>query len=274
VTIETLRDRARSNARSTWVDHAARIGFAAKGVVNAIIGVFALKLALGHGGAFLDSEQATRVVAIQPFGTALLVALGAGLACHSLWLFLQASLDLEGKRGDGEATHAIKRVGWATSGIIHGVLAATAIQAAIGGSQRGGNTWVQALLNWDGGRWVMMIIGAIIVGVGVQQLVQAYTAGFQKDLDTARMSGTERRWAIRAGRFGLAARGVVLPIVGWFFVPAGLRARASEVRGTGAALREIASQSWGTALVAIVAAGFVAYAVHMMVNARYRRACA
>jgi hypothetical protein len=57
-------------------------------------------------------------------------------------------------------------------------------------------------------------------------------------------------------------------------VQAGLRARASEVRGTGAALREIASQSWGTALVAIVAAGFVAYAVHMMVNARYRRACA
>jgi hypothetical protein len=274
VTIETLRHRARDGANRTWVDHAARAGFAAKGVVHAIIGVLALKLALGHGGAFLDSEQATRVVAIQPFGTVLLVTLGAGLACHSLWLFLQASLDLEGKRGDGDTTHVIKRIGWATSGLVHGALAATAIQTAIGASQRGGRTWVQALLNWDGGRWVMMIVGAIIVGVGFHQLYQAYTAGFQKDLDTASMTDSERRWAIRAGRFGLAARGVVLPIVGWFFVQAGLRARASEVRGTGAALREIASQTWGTTLVAIVATGFVAYAVHMLVNARYRRACA
>lgn len=274
MTIETLRDRARSTAHSTWVDHAARVGFAAKGVVNAIIGVFALKLALGHGGAFLDSQQATRVVAIQPFGTVLLIALGAGLACHSVWLLLQASVDPQGRRGDREATHAIKRIGWAVSGLIHGFLAVTAIQTAIGASQRSGHTWVQALLSWDGGRWLMMLIGAIVVAVGIHQLHQAYTAGFEKDLDTARMSGPERRWAIRAGRFGLAARGIVLPIVGWFLVQAGLRARASEVRGTGAALREIASQTWGTVLVAIVAAGFVAYAVHMLVNARYRRGCA
>jgi hypothetical protein len=270
VTIESIRQNAQATANQPWACRAARIGFAAKGIVNAIIGVFALRLALGHGGAFLDSRQATKVVALQPFGTFLLLALGAGLACHAAWLLYQAVIGPERRR---DSHYALKRVGWGFSSLIHALLAATAFQTVIGASRRG-ETWVQTVLHWQGGRYLMMIVGAIVVAVGIGQLYQAYTARFREDLDTGSMSGTERLWAIRIGRFGLAARGVVLPIVGYFLLQAGLRARAAEAGGTGAALREIASQTWGTALVAVVAAGFIAYALYMGVNAKYRRAIA
>ena len=46
---------------------------------------------------------------------------------------------------------------------------------------------------------------------------------------------------------------------------------ARQATGTGAALREIAGHAYGSALLAIVAAGLIAYALFMGVNARYRR---
>ena len=85
------------------------------------------------------------------------------------------------------------------------------------------------------------------------------------------MSATERRWLLRISRFGVAARGAVLPVVGWLFIKAGLAANANQDTGTGAALREISRQTWGTTLLAIAAAGLIAYALFMGVNARYRR---
>jgi hypothetical protein len=63
---------------------------------------------------------------------------------------------------------------------------------------------------------------------------------------------------------------VVLGIIGYFLVQAGLTASASQAKGTGGALREIASASYGSILLGLVAIGFIAYAVYMFASARYR----
>jgi NADH:ubiquinone oxidoreductase subunit 5 (subunit L)/multisubunit Na+/H+ antiporter MnhA subunit len=268
---DQLTHRVEQAARGHWMDRVAGLGFLAKAAIYATIGLFALQFAFGDGGALLDSHDAARKVKVQPFGQVLLLLLGTGLVCYALWQFARAAFD-PGRSGRPDAKRIARRLGWAGSGLLHGALAVGAFQTFAGhrGEDRKGS-WIAQLLASPGGSWVMIGIGLGIIAFGGFQLWRAYQASFRKELETHRMSPTERRWALRVGRFGLAARGVIAPIVGWFFIQAGLHARASEARGTGAALREIASQRWGSILLAIVAAGLVAYAAYMMVNARYRK---
>jgi hypothetical protein len=127
------------------------------------------------------------------------------------------------------------------------------------------------VLSHDGGDLALIAVGLGFIGFGIFELYSAYTAHFRKQLETREMSANERTWAIRIGRFGLATRGVVMPIVGLLLIEAGRHADASKGHGTGGALREIAHARWGTTLLAVVAAGFVAYALFMVLSARYRR---
>ena len=267
----SVQSYGRSAAHSEWVEKAARAGFVAKGAIYAIIGVYAVKMAFGDGGAILGGKEAAQQVAIQPFGQVLLALLGFGLAGYALWRFLQAGLDIGGSSDSG-AKHAIKRVGRAVSGVVYGLLAFTCFQTLVNAGSSGGSkkSYLHQLLMADGGQWVAIAFGVFVIGAGVYQLYKAKTVEFQKKFETQRMSRTELTWTKRLGRFGLAARGVVLGIIGYFLIQAGITANASQAKGTGGALREIASASYGSILLGLVAIGFIAYAVYMIASARYR----
>ena len=65
-------------ARTPQFEWLARAGLAARGVVYAIIGVLALKLALGSGGGKATNQQgALKEIAHQSFGQVLLVLTGS-----------------------------------------------------------------------------------------------------------------------------------------------------------------------------------------------------
>lgn len=108
-----------------WLDWAGRGGFVAKGAVYAIIAWYALAVALGKGGAFLDKEDVAKTVGLQPFGKGLLFALGVGLACYAAWRFVQATAN---PRGEDGAKGIAKRIGWAGSGVVHAALAFTVLE--------------------------------------------------------------------------------------------------------------------------------------------------
>ncbi len=66
----------------------ARTGYAARAVVYALTGSFALLVMFGFKGSFTDSEGSLRNL---PFGTTFLVALAIGLLAYAVWR-LQATL--------------------------------------------------------------------------------------------------------------------------------------------------------------------------------------
>ena len=57
--------------QSNWIDHAARIGLVAYGLVHVVIGWLALQLALGDRSGSASSTGAIRELAEQPFGLVL-----------------------------------------------------------------------------------------------------------------------------------------------------------------------------------------------------------
>ncbi len=247
---------------------AAALGFVAEGVVYGVIGIHALRLAIGDGGGFLAVSDTPRAVQRQPFGDALLLALAIGLACNAAWRFLHAALAPHPDAG--RAQRIARRIGDVGTGLGASALSLTAFEHFFGRAHDH-ETWIRRALRADGGDWVIIGAGIGFMIAGAYHLYGAYTATFRKRLETYQMSPAERRWLIRISRFGIAARAAVLPVAGWILIKVGRRSSSAEDTGFGGALREIARQTWGTALLAVIAAGLIAYALYMGVNARYRR---
>lgn len=256
------------------IEKLARFGYTAKGVVYAIIGWLALQTALGNGGKTTDAQGALTTVAQQPLGQFLLGLLAFGLIGYVVWRFVQALRDPEHKGHDPD--DIVRRMGYGMSGLIYASLAFSAIQLILGaGGNHDGETsqrlWTARLLSQPFGEWLLGLIGAFIIGYGFYQFYEAYKAKFRKNMKLHEMSSTEKTVATYTGRIGVAARGVVFIIIGFFAIQAARHYDPSEVRGVGGALEALAEQPYGPWLLAIVAMGFVAYGIHMFVQAQYER---
>src|SRR5947209_3046660 len=70
----------------------ARAGFVARGVIYGVIGILAVKLAVGAGGKTTNQSGALKTIAHQPLGKVLLVLVAIGLAGYALWRILHAVL--------------------------------------------------------------------------------------------------------------------------------------------------------------------------------------
>lgn len=269
-----LQHMAREVARGSWVERCARVGYAAKGVVYAIIGVLAVQVAVGQGGRTTDSEGALAKVAEQPFGAVLLALLALGLVGFVVWRFVQAFVDPErkGTRPKGLALRAL----YLFSGLVYAGLSLSALQLLLGRGRRGGSTqgWTARLLEQPFGQVLVALIGLGVAGYALQQVHKAWTGSFLHKLDLSRLRVLRRDWAQRISRVGLAARGVVLLVMGVFFVRAAVNANAREAKGVGEALSTLARQPEGDLLLGAVALGLVAYAVYLFVEARCRRIAA
>ena len=258
--------------RSLWIERLARFGYAAKGVVYGIVGLLAAQAAFGSGGQTTDTKGALSAIVTQPFGKFLLSLVAIGLIGYSLWRFIQAIKDPEhkGTKPKGLA----QRIGYAANGFIYGSLALSAIRIVIG-SGSGGNSnstqdWTGKLLSQPFGQWLVGTIGAAVIGLGFYQLYKAYKAKFRKEMDLSQVSNVQQNWIIAIGRFGLAARGVVFCIIGFFLIQAARQYDPSEVRGLGEALQVLQQQPYGPWLLGIVALGLVAYGIYMIIQGRYR----
>ena len=257
---------------SPWIERLARVGYAAHGTVYALVGVLALQAAFGAGKT-ANQEGALRWVLLAPLGKLLLGVIVLGLLAYALWRLFQGLLDPE-KEGT-DAKGIAKRLDHGLNGLFHASLAFSAGLLALGASGGGGggspDDWTARLMAQPFGRWLTVIVGLTIVGIGLFQFYKAYKADFRDELKLGAMSAGAKAWTTRSGRLGYAARGVVFGVIGVFLVQAALQTDPDEARGLGGALETLARQPFGPYLLGAVALGLVAYGVFMFVVARYRR---
>lgn len=257
---------------SPWVEWLARLGYAAKGVVYVVIGLLAIQAALGSGGATAGSRGALYEIAAQPLGQVLLAVVAIGLVGYVLWRFVQAIVDPDNKGTDLQGI--AQRIGYVTSGIAYAGLALTAAQILFrfggGGGNNGAEDWTARALSQPFGRWLVAIGGLILLVVAFFQVYMAYKARFRNRLKRFEMGASERTWALRSGRLGYAARGVVYGIIGVLLIQAARQYDPQKAGGLGDALNTLARQPYGWLLLGIVAVGLVAYGIFAFVLARYR----
>jgi hypothetical protein len=251
----------------------ARTGYVAKGAVYGITGVLTFLAAFNLGGEKTSQLEVLKFLDEQPFGNVLLILLGVGLIFYAAWRYTQSIKDPEGIGEDKKGK--IKRVAFFISGTLYLGLGALAIWRVIGtggGSGGSGNSAQNSsILASDTGLIILGIAGAAIVGTGIFQFIRAYKKSFIKKFDFESISEEKRRKTIKNSAYvGLASRGVLFLIMGYFALHAAITSNPSDIKTTADAFSFLEDSSYGAWLLGIVAAGLVGYAIYMFMMARYR----
>jgi Domain of Unknown Function (DUF1206) len=230
----------------------------------ALVAVLAIKVALGEGGEATDREGALRTIAQHPAGRAIVIALTAGFACYALWRLWQVATERK----------PTKRIGALGKAAIYGALCAAAVSILLGdgggGSGKKQKETTAGILGWPAGKWIVMAIAAAIALAACWNFWRGVSGRFLKHLKTGEMSAEVRKWVTRIAVFGLLARAVVFGLIAWFFFKAAADYDASKAQGLDGALRKLARENYGDWLLAVVAAGLLAYGVFCVIQARYR----
>lgn len=261
--------------RHPWVVAVGRIGWLAKGVVYALTGVLALTVAAHpFNGSDGEANQTGAIakIAQQPFGELLLWVMAIGLLIYAAWRLVTVALPAD---VDGHAV--LKRIGYVVSAVIYIALAITAISLARHpGSTATGTTkgedsrigsFTSDVMGWTGGRWLVALIGLVVIGIGGYFLHKGLTRKFEKEVEH-RAVGPFSWDVIRTmGVVGWIGRAAMMGLIGFFLVRAAYRFDANEARGLDDSLRHIADSPVGVALVIVVGIGLIVYGAFCIVTA-------
>ncbi len=270
---EDLGDKAKRGgdelAHAKTLGWLARAGLVARGAVYLVIGVLALKLALGDGGKATNQQGALQTVAHQSFGKTLLILLAIGLAGYSLWRLTRAVVGHGAEQRDSGAD----RVAALASGIAYGLLCVTALKILTDSATGSGTPKepTAGVLGWSGGTALVAIAGAVLIGVAAYQAYKGLAKKFLEDAKTGEMSPGVRKGYTALGVFGHVARAVIFALIGYGMIKAAIDYNPQEAIGLDGALRQLADASYGPALLGFVAAGLAGFALYSMADARYRK---
>ncbi len=258
----------RAAATSPLMEKLIRLGYVARGVVWGVIGLLALQVATGNGGQLTDQQGAIAAVGHTPVGKVLLYVMLVGLVGYALWGLIRAVVNPlyvgHGVKGIAE------RLGYLVSGISYGLLAVatygliTAKAPAATGGAQGAQTQqtTASILTQPWGPGVVALAGAIVIGVGLLHLYTAFRRRFNPQFQLALRTLNARKWLERLGRFGTAARGVVFTLIGVYLLQAGIQHNARRAQGIDGVLTAMLHQPYGPWLLAVVAAGLIAFGIY------------
>jgi hypothetical protein len=264
---QEVREAARAAQSSVWFRRAARAGFAANGVVHAIIGVIVLAATLGADTAS-DQTGAFRGIAAVPLGFVVLWSLAAALWALAAWHLLQAVLarraDLPRKLG--------RIVSEAGQALAFGVIGALAAVVAAGGrpdAEEAAEGASRGVLTVPGGN---LLLGAVGLGVGIAGIAfvtMGVLRSFRKKV--ALPSGWAGVAVGALGVFGFVAKGAALVTVGVLLIIAAIRLDPQTAGGLDGAVHALLNMPAGPLAGWTVGLGFISYGVFNGFRAVYAR---
>lgn len=260
-----------AEAMAPWICRLARVGYASKGIIYVVIGILAALGAFGLGGGTTDMRGVLSWILARPFGRIIVAISVVGLLGYSIWRLIGAWRDTE-HRGRSRKGIAL-RLGQAGSGAIAIGLAVQAWRVVTGefGDTGSVEKWTTRIIMAPAGRWMVGLIGLGVGAYAVFQFYKAYSSNVTKHLHLWSVDEVWEGRFERIARFGLAARGLVFLVIGWFLVGAAIKFSGESSHGIESALDALSEFRYGAALLSIVAFGLVSYGLMQLINARWRR---
>jgi hypothetical protein len=278
VVLQRLHDAvtsARGVTDHPVLEHLARVGLVAYGVLHVLIGWLASRIAWSTQRRTPDADQtgALQAVGSSPGGRVLLWVIGLGLLGLAVW---QAGEVLRWWTGLLRPGHRVRvAVVCAKCGakaVVYAVLGATGVLFAAGLEYQAAERFralTDEVLRIPGGAAMVGAVGAGVAVVGLYVLVRGATGGFMKDVD---LDAAPDRWEPlieRVGQVGYVAKGIAFAVAGGLLVHAAATADVSTATGLDGALRAIGAVPTGRWLLTAVAVGFAAFGVYALARARY-----
>jgi hypothetical protein len=258
---------------ATLLQAAARLGYAARGLVYVGLGAIALLAAVDLTPRAKGARGVLETWAAWPFGPVLIGAVAGGLVGFAAWRAVQAVFDAD-RHGTSVKGWAV-RAGQAISGAVYGGLALSALElldafedVGEADEEQGARHMAATILDAPHGDMLLIAAGLVVVGFGVGNVLQGLMQDFAKRLACdARIC----RRVVPLAKIGYAARGFATLPLGGFLILAGAEARASQAHSWGRALQVVERQPLGSWVLGAVALGLIAFGVFGFVEASYRR---
>ena len=241
-----------------WLEIFTRWGFIANGIVYLIIGVLAVRWAMGAGGDLIDPEGAFREIQRKSFGRPLLIALIPGFFSYAAWRILAAIYDSE--RCGASWSGLFERAFGVLKGILYAGLGMTAVRLAFHTSA--GET------HWVPGPTILLVVALGLLGFACSEIYRAYRAQLSQRLQLYAASPAAREWIVKISRFGIGARGLVIGAFAILLLRSAAAGR-SHVPAAQQSLHFLGSVH--PIFYMLGGAGIVAYGIYLLVLARYRR---
>jgi len=267
-TAESGARRVAGGLQDDRVTKVGRFGVAGLGVVYLLLAWISGQVALGGSDKSADNTGALKELAEHGFGKVLLAVLAAAFAAYAVWQVIQAAVGFHHVTDERKRTG--KRVAAVAKALIGVALSVSSFRLVAGSGQKDSSEQQKdltaRLLGAPGGQVLVVVIGLAVVAFAAFLAYRAWTRSFLEKLD--------RRPSDRVELLGVAgylARAIVFGVLGVLVVVAGFRDEASRSRGLDAALKTLAGQPYGTALLLAVAVGLAAFGVYELITARHAR---
>lgn len=266
---ERVENTAAEAADSRALTFAARGGFVMSGLMHLLIGWVALRIVWDGGGGSADQSGALRMIAHLPGGKVLLGAGGISMIALTIWFLLQAWFGARRTPGPAAAVwEVIRSVGKA---VVYAALAVTALRFSMGGgadSSEQAESFTAGLMHSVGGRVAVLLLAAVVAGVGIGHVVIGVRRRFLRQLEDE--GGRTVGAALRlSGIIGYVAKGVALIAVGTMIGWATVSADPQKSTGLDGALTTMAGLPAGRSALAVVGAGLVSFGIYCLFRARH-----
>ena len=271
----TPQDTARRAGDSDALEHLARVGLIAYGVVHLLVAWLAIQLAwFGGGGESADQSGAMATLAESPVGKPLLWVVAIGLIALAVWQAAEVLRWRSGWSASGkERTKALRKSGNAlVKAIIYVTLAVLAIRFATGSGKSSSSSQQETtagVFDWPGGQFLVGAAGLVLIGVGVWHVRKGLNKHFLKQIDTSGASPSANRLVTRLGQVGFPGKGIALAGVGGLLVWAAVTFDPSKAQGLDGALHGVLDLPFGRILLTLIAVGIAAFGAFCFVRARY-----
>jgi len=266
-----VKHTASRAADSKPLEYVARGGFVGYGIVHLLFAWIAFQVAFHGSRQESDQSGALKTLAGNGPGKVLLVLIGIGMIGLAIWQAFEAAI---GESGPRNKTAIAERVISGVRAILYLWLAFYAfkivngVNASMSQNQQGKSATIMA---HSGGRWLIGLIGLVVIGVGVGIFVYGWKKKFLKHLNTRQMPASVRKSTTRLGMAGYVAKGVAYAIAGFLVVTAAVNFDPKQAGGLDAALKTLAAHPWGVWLLALIGLGIAAFGIYCFAQARYRK---
>lgn len=277
-----VRRASREAADDPWVDRAARVGLAVRGVVFLVLAYLVGRIAAGALGgsstkAAASGSGVAQAVAAQSGGTVMVFLLGVGLACYAAFSALDTILhtyDSSTSKRWALRVHGTFRTAVYAAFSVYAFYTAFNPQTKSGSSHHENSEqahWSSKVLGWPAGR---LWLGALGVGLLVGAIILAVVAvrrSFFENLEEHRMSRRATVVATTTGVAGYVGRATLFGSVGWFICAAAIENNPSDGQGVDGSVRTFADNAAGAVFLYALAAALFAFGIYMFAEARYRK---
>lgn len=278
-----VHEAASDIANNDWGERAARTGIVARGLAFLVLAYLVVRIALGALGDGGTSKTASgpgvaQAVAAQTGGRVMLFVLGVGLLLYALFLALDA---VRHHNSDDSAWKRwAERVEPLFGCLLYLAFGAYCFVRVFTNNSKGRSArqsdrqqaqWSAQVLRWPAGWLWLGGLGVVLFVIAAVQLKRGLKRDFAHELEVGRMGPRIRTVGTALGIGGHVGRALMFGIVGWFILGAAIENDPKKGKGVDGAARILANSAFGPTLLAVLAAGLVAFGLYQFVEAKYRK---